>query len=98
MLVINLTQLNIVLLVFFVISKVFEMLLNSKFVHFLESLSHFSDAHYGFRDFCSTADLLTVVTVQVYRFMDSSEEDRVTVYDVSKVFHRVRYSGLLHKL
>ena len=81
-----------------VISKVFERLINKRLVGFLESLDLFSDVQYGFRGSRSTADLLTVVTERIHRFMDNSGEGRAIALDISKAFDRVWHSGLLHKL
>ena len=50
------------LLVFFLVSKVFEKLLNNRIVDHLEKCGLFSDFQYGFRSSRSTADLLPVVS------------------------------------
>ena len=79
-------------------SKVFERLINNRLVSFLEGTGLFSDVQYGFGSSRSTADLLTVITDRIYRFMDNGGEARAIALDISKAFDRVWHSGLLHKL
>ena len=45
----------------FVVSKVFEKLVNNRIVDHLEKCGLFSNFQYGFRSSRSTTDLLTVV-------------------------------------
>ena len=49
------------------VSKVFEKLVNNRIVDDLEKSGLFSDFHYGFRSSRSTADLLTVATDRIAR-------------------------------
>ena len=48
-----------------VVSKVFEKLVNNRFVDHLEKCGLFSDFQYGFRSSRSTADLVTVLPDRV---------------------------------
>ena len=52
----------------FVVSKVFEELVNNKIVDHLKKCGLFSDFQYGFRSSQSTADLLTAVSERIARF------------------------------
>ena len=57
----------------FVVSKVFEKLVNNRIVDHLEKCGLFSDFQYGFRSFRSTADLLTVCLIESLRSFNRSE-------------------------
>ena len=52
-----------------VVSKVFEKLVNNRVVDHLEKCGLFSDFQYGFRSCRSTADLLTVVSDRIAKWM-----------------------------
>ena len=54
-----------------VVSKVFEKLVNNRIVDHLEKCGLFSDLQYGFRSSRSTADLLTVATVELRGLLTS---------------------------
>ena len=81
-----------------VVSKVFEILINSSIIKHLDSNGLLSDHQYGFRSSRSTADLLTVITERIHQTLDSSGESRAIALDISKAFDRVWHAGLLHKL
>ena len=81
-----------------VVSKVFEKLVNNRFVDHLENCGLFSDFQYGFRSSRSTADLLTVVSDRIARAFNRSGATRTVALDISKAFGRVWHAGLLHKL
>ena len=49
----------------FVVSKVFEKLVNNRIVDHLEKCGLFSDFQFGFRSSRSTADLLTVYLIEL---------------------------------
>ena len=83
---------------FFVVSEVFEKLLNNRIVDHLEKCGLFSDFQYGFRSSRSTADLLTVVSDRIARAFNRSGATRALALDISKAFDRVWHAGLLHKL
>ena len=51
----------------FVVSKVFEKLVNNRIVDHLEKCGLFSDFQHGFRSSQSTADLLTVASDRTAR-------------------------------
>ena len=82
----------------FVVSKVFEKLVNNRIVDHLEKCGLFSDFQYGFRSSRSTADLLTVVSDRIARAFNRSGATRALALDISKAFDRVWHAGLLHKL
>ena len=77
----------------FVVSKVFEKLVNNRIVDHLEKCGLFSDFEYGFSSSRSTADLLTIA-----RAFNRSGATRAVALDISKAFDRVWHAGLLHKL
>ena len=54
---------------FSVVSKVFEKLVNNRIVDHLQKCGLFSDFQYGFRSCRSTADLLTVASDRIARFL-----------------------------
>ena len=82
----------------FVVSKVFENLVNSKIVDHQEKCGLFSDFQYGFRSFQSTADLLTVLSDTIAKTFNRSGATRAVTLDISKAFDRVQHADLLHKL
>ena len=82
----------------FVVSKVFEKLVNNRIVDHLEKCGPFSDFRYGFRSSRSTADLLTVASDRIAWAFNKSGSTRAVALDISKAFDRVWHTGLLHKL
>ena len=82
----------------FVVSKVFEKLVNKKVVDHLEKCDLFSDFQYGFRSSRSTADLLAVVSDRIARGFNRSGATRAVALDISKDFDRVLHAAPLHKL
>ena len=82
----------------YVVSKVFEKLVNNRIVDHLEKCGLFSDFQYGFRSSQSTADLLTVVSDRIARAFNRSGATQAVALDISKAFDRVSHAGLLHKL
>ena len=82
----------------FVVSKVFEKLVNNRIVDHLEKCGLFSDFQYGFRSSRSTADLLTAVSDRIARAFNRSGATRAVALDRSKAFDRVWHAGLLHNL
>ena len=81
----------------FVVSKVFEKLVNNRIVDNLENCGLFSDFQYGFRSSQSTADLLTVVPDRIARAYNRSGATCAVTLDISKAFDRVWHAGLLQK-
>ena len=81
----------------FVVSKVFEKLVNKKVVDHLEKCDLFSDFQYGFRSSRSTADLLAVVSDRTARGFNRSGATRAVALDISKDFDRVLHAAPLHK-
>ena len=82
----------------FVVSKVFEKLVNDRVVNHLEKCGLFSDFQYGFRSSQSTADLLTVVSDRIARAFNRYVATRAVALDISKAFHSAGHAGLLDKL
>ena len=73
----------------FVVSKVFEKLVNNRIVDHLEKCGLFSDFNYGFRSSRSTADLLLVVSDRIARGFNRSGASQAVALGISKAFHRV---------
>ena len=80
------------------VSKIFEKLVNHRFVDHLEKCGCFSDFQYCFRSSRSTADLLTAVSDRIARAFNRSGATRAVALDLSKAFDRIWHAGLLHKL
>ena len=66
----------------FVVSKVFEKLINNRIVDHLEKCDLFFDFQYGFRSSQSTADLLTVVYDRIAEAFNRSGVTRVEAFDI----------------
>ena len=81
----------------FVVSKVFERLVNNRTGDHLEKCGLSSDFLLGFRSSRSTAGLLTVVSDRNARAFNWSVATRVVALDISKAFDRVWHAGLLLK-
>ena len=73
----------------YVVSKVFQKLVNNRIVDHLEKCGLFSDFQYGFRSSQSTADLLTVVSDRIARVFNRSGATRAGALGISKAFDRV---------
>ena len=80
------------------VSKVFEKLVNNRFVDHLEKCDLFSYFQNGFRSSQSTADLLTVVSNRIARAFNRCGATRAATHDISKAFGRVSHADLFHKL
>ena len=59
-----------------VVSKVFEKLVNNRFVDHLEKCGNFPDLQYDFRSSQSTADLLSVASYRIARAFNRSGATR----------------------
>ena len=79
------------------VSKVFEKLVNNRFIDHLEKFGLFSDFHYSFRSSRSTTNLLTVVSDRIARAFNRSRATPAVALDISKVFARVWHASLLHR-
>ena len=86
------------LLVFSVVSEVFEKLANNRIVDHLEKSGLFSDFQYGFRSSQAAADLLTVVSDRIRKPFNKSGAARAVTLDIFKASDRIWHAGLLHKL
>ena len=80
------------------VSKVFEKLVNNRFVDHLEKCGLFSDFQYGFRSSQSTTDHVSVVSDRIARAFNRSAATRVVALDTSKAFNRFWHDVPLHKL
>ena len=80
-----------------VVSKVFDKLVNNRFVDHLEKCSLFLFPVW-FRSFLSIAGLLTVVFYRISRALIGLGATRAITFDISKVIDRVWHTGFLHKL
>ena len=69
---------------FFVVSKVFEKLINNRIVNHLEKCGLFSDFQYSFRSSWLTPDLLTVVSDRTARVFSRSGVTQAVALDISK--------------
>ena len=82
----------------FLVSKVFEQLVNNAIVDHLEKCGLFSDFQYHFRSSQATAYLLTVVSDRIARAFNRSRATGAVALDISKDFDRVWHAGLCHEL
>ena len=73
----------------YVVSEVFEKLVNNELVEHLKKSEIFYDFQYGFRSSRSTADLLTVATDRIARTFNRSRATRAAALHISEVFDRV---------
>ena len=80
----------------FMVSSVFEKLVNNSIVDHLEKCGLFSDFQYGLRSPQLTADLLAVVSDRIA--INRSKTTQAVALNISKAFDRVWHAGLLHKL
>ncbi len=82
----------------FCLSKVFETILNKKFLKHLSSFSLLSDHQYGFRKGRSTGDLLAFATDSWSSSFSRFGETFAVALNISKAFDRVWHKALLSKL
>ena len=68
----------------FVVSKLFEKLINNRIFDHLEKCGLFYDFQYGFRSSRSTAGPLTVVSDRIVRVFNRSRATRALALDISK--------------
>ena len=80
----------------FMVSSVFEKLVNNSIVDHLEKCGVFSDFQYGLRSPQLTANLMAVVSDRIA--INSSKTTQAVALNISKAFDRVWHAGLLHKL
>ena len=81
-----------------VVSKVFEKLVTTRIVDYLEKSGLFSNFQCGFRSSQSTADLLKVVSDRIAGTLNRSGASQDVALDIFKAFDRVWHSCILHKL
>ena len=80
------------------IAKVFETLLNSRFIKHLKSNNLLSDHQYGFCKARSTGDLLSYLTHTWSSSLRNFRESFFVALDISKGIDRVWHKALLAKL
>ena len=68
----------------FVVSKLFEKLINNRIFDHLEKCGLFYDFQYGFRSSRSTAGPLTVVSDRIVRVFNRPRATRALALDISK--------------
>ena len=81
----------------FVVSKVFEKVVNNKIADHQEKCVLFSDFQYGFRSSRSTTDLLIIVCDRIAKAFNRFGATRDVTLDISKAFDRASHAGLLFK-
>ena len=89
----------------FVVSKLFEKLINNRIFDHLEKCGLFYDFQYGFRSSRSTAGPVTVVSDRIVRVFNRSRATRALALDISKAVclflvidsFRLFWMGSLHK-
>ena len=70
----------------YVVSKVFEKLVNNRIVNHLEKCVFFSDFQYDFRSSRLTGGLLTVASHRISRAFNRSGATRAVALDISEAF------------
>ena len=85
------------IILFSVVSKIFEKPVNNRFVENLDKCELFPDFQYGFRSSWSTSDLLTVVSDRIAGTFNGSGTTQAVALDIFKAFDRVQYASLLQK-
>ena len=73
----------------FVVSKVFEKLVNNRIVDHLENCGPFTGFQYGFRPSQSTGDLLAVASDRIARDFNKFGATQAVALDIPKAFDRV---------
>ncbi|XP_045471811.1 uncharacterized protein LOC123678705 [Harmonia axyridis] len=81
-----------------VMSKIFETLLKTRLVSFLEKNSLLSISQYGFREGRSTISALVHLVEFIIKALDDGDEVMLTCMDLSKAFDCVNHDMLLRKL
>jgi len=79
-------------------SKLFEKLVKSRTLNYLNKISFFSDLQFGFRKGMSTEDALLKVTTEIYDSLNSNLKTAALFIDIKKAFDSVDHSILLTKL
>ena len=81
----------------FVVSEVFEKLVNNRLVDHLKKFGLFTDFQYAFRSSRSTVDLLTFVSDRIAGVLNRSWTSQAVALDMSKAFNRLSHAFLLCK-
>lgn len=80
------------------ISKVYENIMKTEIVNFLQTNKLLSDRQFGFRQNLSTQDAIVHLTTKVYNCIDKSKPSLAVFLDLAKAFDTVSHSKLLVKL
>lgn len=78
--------------------KVLEALTNSELVKHFTSQCLLSDKQYVLRFSISTSDLIIVIAESFCQALDTNGDAWAVALCISKMFGRVWYAGILHKL
>ena len=81
-----------------ILSKVFESIVNTQLVNYLDHHRLLSENQYGFRKRLGTSDLLTALHHEWVDTVGSGGYVRVLAVDIAGAFDRVSHPGLLHKM
>lgn len=81
-----------------VFSKIFEKIIKSRLVKYLNLINFFSPNQYGFRKGKSTEDALVNVTDLIYNSLNSSSKSTGLFIDFKKAFDLVNHDILLLKM
>ena len=81
-----------------VIAKIFEKLLKTRLVKFLEENNVIDSHQFGFQNRISTQDALFKVTEEMYHKLDQGEKVVLTCLDVAKAFDSISKTTLAEKM
>lgn len=80
------------------IAKIFEKVIKTRIIKFLEKYKIISDRQFGFREGLSTEDAIAFLTSKLYDSLDKSKPALVIFLDLAKAFDTVCHKKLLHRL
>lgn len=80
------------------IAKVYEKILKSRFVKYIEKYQILSDRQHGFRNGRSTEDAIARLTQYIYNAMDTSTPCACIFLDLAKAFDTICHKKMFNKL